>query len=173
MSQPRNKLQPDANFGIYYYTKSYYLGVSSKQLFESQYGKVDFENGLTTYATLVRHFYGMAGAAIPLSDRIVFRPGMMFKYTENAPLNMDLNVSFLFNNLFWLGTSYRTNKNAITSKNAIVFMIEFNLSENWRLGYSYDTYLNEMKTHSQGSHEFMVSYDLNLFKPRMFTPRYF
>lgn len=173
LSRPNNKLQPDANFGIYYYTKAFYVGVSSKQLFESQYGKVDFENGLTTYATLARHFYGIAGMAIPLGDKFVFRPGMMFKYTENAPLNMDLNVSFLFNNTFWLGASYRTNRNAITTKNAIVLMIELNLIENWRLGYSYDSYLNEMKTQSQGSHEIMLSYDLNLFKARMLTPRYF
>ena len=173
LSRPKNKLQPDANFGIYYYTKSYYLGVSSKQLFESQYGKVDFEDGLSAYATLARHFYGIAGAAIPLTDNIVFRPGLMFKYTESAPLNVDINASFLFNDVFWLGASYRTNRNAITSKNALVFMIELNLSQNWRLGYSYDTYLTEMKTHQQGSHEIMISHDINLFKPRMLTPRYF
>lgn len=173
LSRPKNKLQPDANFGVYYYTRLYYIGVSSKQLFESQYGKVDYEDGLSTYATLARHFYGIAGMAIPLTDRIVFRPGMMFKYTKNAPLNFDLNASFLFNNLIWVGASYRTNRNAITSKNAIVMMLELNLTENWRLGYSYDAYLNELKTHSQGSHEVMISYDLNLFKPRVLTPRYF
>ncbi|HPJ63363.1 type IX secretion system membrane protein PorP/SprF [Lentimicrobium sp.] len=173
LNRPKNKLQPDANFGIYYYTRSYYLGVSSKQLFESQYGKVEFENGLTSYATLARHFYGIAGLALPLSDNIVFRPGMMFKYTANAPLNMDLNASFLFNDVLWVGASYRTNKNAITSKNAIVFMVELNLTDNWRLGYSYDAYLTEMKTHTQGSHEVMISYDMNLFKPRLLTPRYF
>ena len=173
LSRPKNKLQPDANFGVYYYTKLYYLGVSSKQLFESQYGKVEYDNGLSTYATLARHFYGIAGMAIPMTDRIVFRPGMMLKYTKNAPLNFDLNASFLFNNLIWVGASYRTNRNAITSKNAIVMMLELNLTENWRLGYSYDAYLNELKTYSQGSHEVMISYDLNLFQPRVLTPRYF
>ncbi|PKP01267.1 MAG: hypothetical protein CVU14_05600, partial [Bacteroidetes bacterium HGW-Bacteroidetes-9] len=141
--------------------------------FESQYGKVEYDNGLSTYATLARHFYGIAGMAIPLTDRIVFRPGMMLKYTKNAPLNFDLNASFLFNNLIWVGASYRTNRNAITSKNAIVMMLELNLTENWRLGYSYDAYLNELKTYSQGSHEVMISYDLNLFQPRVLTPRYF
>ncbi len=173
LSRPKNKIQPDANFGVYYYTRNYYLGVSSKQLFESQYGKVDFEDGLSTYATLARHFYGIAGLALPITDRVVFRPGMMFKYTANAPLNVDLNASFLFNDVLWLGASYRTNKNAITSKNAIVLMVELNLTENWRLGYSYDSYLTEMKTHSQGSHEIMISYDLSVFKPRLLTPRYF
>ncbi len=172
-TRPDNKLQPDANFGIYYYTKSYYVGVSSKQLFETQYGKVELDNGSSAYATLARHFYGIAGLALPLGDKVVFRPGMMLKYTENAPLNMDLNVSVLLNKMLWLGVSYRTNRNAITSKNALVFLVEINLTENWRLGYSYDSYLTEMQTYSQGSHEVMISYDLNLFKPRMLTPRYF
>lgn len=171
--RPKNKLQPDANFGIYYYTKSYYLGVSSKQLFESQYGKINLADGSSTYAALARHFYAIAGMALPVSEKIVFRPGLMFRYTDNAPLDIDLNASFLFNNIFWLGASYRTNRNAITNLNAVVLMVEFNLNENWRLGYSYDSYLSELKTYSEGSHEIMISYDLNLFKPRVLTPRYF
>jgi len=173
MNRPKNKIQPDANFGVYYYTKKYYLGISSKQLFESQYGRVEFENGLSTYAKLARHFYGMAGMALPLSDKVVFRPGVLFKYTKNAPLDVDLNASFLFNDLIWLGTSYLTNHNGIISKNALVFMVELNLNKNWRLGYSYDADLSEIKTYSEGSHEIMISYDVNVFKPRMLTPRYF
>lgn len=173
LARPENKLKPDANFGLYYYTKSYYLGISSKQLFESQYGKVELHNGSSTYATLARHFYGMAGVAVPLSEKVVFRPAMMIKYTKNAPLNMDLNASFLFNDLFCLGASYRTNRQAITSSNAVVLMIELNLLKNWRLGYAYDANLNEMGTHTQGSHEMMIAYDLRLFKPRAIDSRYF
>lgn len=173
-NQPKTRLMPDANFGVYYYTKYYYLGISSKQLFESQYGKVDTDiEGQSTYAKLARHFYGMAGAAVPFSDKIVFRPGFMFKYTDNAPINFDINASFLFNDLIWLGASYRTNNNAVTSKNALVFMAEFNLTKNWRLGYSYDTYLSEIRLYNQGSHEIMISYEANIFKPRVLTPRYF
>lgn len=170
--EDNHKLQPDANFGIYYYTNSWYLGLSSKQLFQSQYGMVT-KNGFSTYGKLARHFYGIAGGAIPMGEKVVFRPGMMVKYTQDAPLNVDFNASFLFNNVLWLGASYRTNRNAITYKNAVVLMVELNLGENWRLGYSYDIYLNEMKTYQQGSHEIMISHDINLFKPRMMTPRYF
>lgn len=169
--KPKNKLQPDANFGVYFSTKSYYVGVSSKQLFESQYGKMNAEENV--YGKLSRHFYGMAGFAIPFSDLVVFRPGFMFKYAENAPANFDINASFLLNEMIWLGASYRTNNNAVTQKNALVFMIELNLTQNWRLGYSYDAYLSEMANHNKGSHELMISYDVNLFKPRVLTPRYF
>jgi type IX secretion system PorP/SprF family membrane protein len=172
LARPKNKLQPDANLGVYYYTNKYFIGFSSKQLFESQYGKVEQEDGLSTYATLARHFYGMAGLVTPISEKIMFRPAMMLKYTRNAPMNVDINASFIFNNIFTLGTSYRTNYNAVTSKNAIVFLLELNLNKNWRLGYSYDSYLSEMKTHTSGSHEFMISYDLNLFN-RETSPKYF
>lgn len=173
LQQPDNKLKPDANFGVYYYTKSYYIGLSSKQLFESQYGKVEGIEGVDTYGKLARHFYGIAGLALPFSDKVVFRPGFMFKYTDNAPLNFDVNASFLFNDIVWLGASYRTNYNAITSRNALVFMVELNLTKNWRLGYSYDAYLSEIRLHNQGSHEVMISYETNIFKPRVLTPRYF
>jgi len=57
--------------------------------------------------------------------------------------------------------------------NALVFLAEIDLKNNFRIGYSYDTYLNVLKNTHQGSHEFMVGYDLNLFKPRVLTPRYF
>jgi len=172
MERPDNKLKPDANFGVYYYTKNYYVGISSKQLFESQYGEVSVGSE-STYGKLARHFYGMAGCALPVSDKIVFRPGAMVKYTNNAPLNFDLNASFLFNDLIWLGASYRSNYNAITTKNAIVFMAELNLTNNWRIGYSYVAYLSEIRLHNEGSHEIMISYEASLFKPRTLTPRYF
>ncbi len=172
LTRPANKLKPDANFGVYYYTKSYYIGLSSKQLFESQYGKVE-EGETSTYGKLARHFYGMAGVAIPFGPSVVFRPGALVKYTNNAPLNFDLNASFLFNDLIWLGASYRSNFNAETTKNALVFMVELNLTKNWRLGYSYDAALNEIRLHNDGSHEIMISYEANIFKPRVLTPRYF
>lgn len=172
VKRPETRLKPDANFGVYYYTKSYYLGISSKQLFETQYGKV--VNGeQSTYGRLARHFYGMAGFAIPFSPSVVFRPGLMFKYTSNAPLNYDVNASFLFGDFIWLGASYRTNYNAVTNKNALVFMVEMNLTKNWRLGYSYDAYLSDIRLYNDGSHELMISYEANIFKPRVLTPRYF
>ena len=62
-------------------------------------------------------------------------------------------------------TSYRTEK-------AVSLITELNINQNIRLGYSYDMWLNELKTYNKGSHEFRVSFDLNVQK-RILTPRYF
>ncbi|MEI6748828.1 MAG: type IX secretion system membrane protein PorP/SprF [Bacteroidales bacterium] len=164
VSRPDNSLKPDANFGVYYYTKNYYVGLSSKHLLESQFGKVE---NTGSYSTLTRHFYFMGGMALPISDKIVFKPSTLIKYANNAPLNVDLNASFLFNDKIWIGTSFRT------GKNAMVFMIELQATSNLRIGYSYDASMGALKAYNGGSHEIMLGYDLNLFKPRVLTPRYF
>jgi type IX secretion system PorP/SprF family membrane protein len=166
-NRPKSSLKPDANFGLYYYTRNYYIGLSSKHLMENQFGAVEHADGSSTYSTLTRHFYFMGGMAIPVSDKIVFKPSTLVKYADNAPVNVDLNASFLFNNKIWLGASYRT------GKNAMVFMIELQAASNLRIGYSYDASMGALKAYNGGSHEVMLSYDLNLFKPRVLTPRYF
>lgn len=164
-SQMKNRAVPDANFGIYYYSKKYYFGFSSKQLLQNQMSVVTV-NGHDEFTKLLRHFYGMAGAAFPLSDGLVFRPSVLVKFVKNSPPQMDLNASFLISNTFWLGASYRTEK-------AISLMTEFNLSENLRLGYSYDLWLNELQAYNKGSHEIRLGFDFDMIKKRMLTPRYF
>jgi len=163
--EQQNKLTPDANFGIYYYTNRMFAGISSKQLFQNEYGMVK-TGEKTAYSKLLRHFYGMAGLAVPISEEVLFRPSTLIKYVKNAPLQVDFNASFLIHELFWVGMTYRT-------ENALVFMTEFNLGQNLRLGYSYDVYLNQLVHSNKGSHEIRLGFDFDLFKNRMLTPRYF
>jgi len=160
-----NKLTPDANFGIYYYTNRMYAGLSSKQLLQNEYGVVKID-GKTAYSKLVRHFYGMAGILVPISDNVLFRPSTLIKYAKNAPFQADLSANFLIHELFWVGMTYRT-------ESAVIFMTEFNVGKNLRIGYSYDVYLNQLVHYNQGSHEIRLGFDFDLFKNRMLTPRYF
>jgi type IX secretion system PorP/SprF family membrane protein len=160
-----NKVVPDANFGIYYYSDRFYAGISTHQLLQNQTVMVTDSAGITQFTKLLTHFYGMTGAAFPLSENVVFRPSLLAKYVKNAPPQLDLNASFLFSNTLWLGVSYRTEK-------AMSFITEINIAQNFRIGYSYDIWLNELKVYNKGSHEIRLSYDFNIHK-RLLTPRYF
>jgi len=167
--QEEGKLKPDANFGICYYGKQFYIGLSSRHLFENTM-TVDDISGSYTFRTLARHFYLMGGYAFTMNDWLVLKPSAMIKYTAQAPMNVDFNVSGFLANLFWLGVSYRT------QRNAIVFMTEFNIGEHFRIGYSYDTYISKFSGQSQGSHEFMLNYEIDLFQTRLIrdlNPGYF
>jgi len=160
------KVIPDANFGIYYNTNRFYVGLSSKHLFEEEYGYIKNTEDESVYGTLIRHFYAMAGVAIPLSDNLVLRPSTLIKYAKNAPVQVDVNASLLIKNVLWLGASYR-------SKRAVVLLAEIVIAERLRIGYSYDIYLNEIQQYNKGSHEIMLEYNIPIIKNRMLTPRYF
>jgi type IX secretion system PorP/SprF family membrane protein len=163
--QSIKKFTPDANFGIYYYSNKWFAGLSSTGLFQNESGMATV-NGQNTYTKLMRHFYGMAGVSIPISEKVIFRPSVMAKYVAHAPMQCDINASFLFSNLFWVGASYRTEK-------AVIFLTEFRISKNLRIGYSYDLYLNKLMTVNKGSHEVRLGLDFDVFSSRMLTPRYF
>lgn len=163
--QDVRRIYPDANLGIYYQSRRFFAGLSSKQLLENEYGVVKVNNK-SSFSVLARHFYGMAGWAVPLNDKMTFRPSVLGKFVKNAPVQMDFNASFLFNDIFWFGASFRTEK-------AVVFLTEFQITKAIRLGYSFDLYLNELQLHNKGSHEFRLGFDLFRNKERMKTPRYF
>ncbi len=165
VNQVKKTLIPDANFGIYYYNDKFYAGLSSKQLLQNQSLATEDTSGNTQFTKLLMHFYGMTGVAVPISDNVVFRPSILAKFVKNAPLQIDLNASFLFANTLWLGASYRTER-------AVSLITEINVAQNLRIGYSYDIWLNELKVYNKGSHEIRLSYDFNV-KHRLLTPRYF
>lgn len=163
--QEIRKITPDANFGIYYQSNQIFLGFSSKQLLQNEFGYA-IKDGKSSFSKLTRHFYMMGGFALPIDDKIVFRPSIMAKYTPHVPVQVDMNASFLFGNVFWVGVSYRSAK-------AITFMTEFKISDMLKLGYSYDLYLNELQPFNYGSHEIRLGFEFPLYESRMRTPRYF
>lgn len=158
------KIVPDANFGIYYSTNKFYAGVSTHQLLQNQTLVSESPTG-TSFSKLVLHYYIITGLVVPIGDNVMFRPSLLTKFTKNVPSQVDINASFLFSNTLWLGVSYRTEK-------ALSFITEINISQNMRVGYSYDIWLNELKIYNKGSHELRLSFEINLQK-RMLSPRYF
>ena len=153
-------LQPDFNFGIYFDASRFYIGLSSKHLFEHAM-TAKYNNGYYSISTLARHFYLIGGCAFRVSQNLVFRPSTLVKFTLNAPVNIDVNLSVLMSNILWLGISYRT------QRNALVFLTEIKIGEKFRMGYSYDTYISKFSGQSQGSHEIMLNYEFDIYKLRL------
>ena len=75
-------------------------------------------------------------------------------------------MNVLLAQVLWLGVSYRT-------EDAIVALIELQLSKKFRLGYSYDFTTTNVKNYSSGSHEIMLGYDFGYDIMKVKTPRYF
>jgi type IX secretion system PorP/SprF family membrane protein len=168
ISPVTNKAVPDANFGMYYYGNRFYAGLSATHLFENQIMVTStLPDDKTSFTKLRRNFYAIAGGAIPIGQNIDFIPSVLVKYLPDAPLQADLNASFLISNLLTLGVAYRTEQ-------ALAMMVQVNLGKGFSMGYSYDIWFNALKSYNSGSHEIRLGYEFDLFrKDRMLTPRYF
>ena len=166
--QVRNKVVPDADFGIYYYGDRFYTGISVKHLFQNQMVTSSAPpSGETSYTRLLRTYYGIAGGTIHISDNFMILPSALLKYVQNAPLQADISLRFRMISVLTLGASYRTD-------NALGLMMEISIYKGLSLGYSYDIWFNALKALNQGSHELRIGYDVDLFhKDRMLSPRYF
>lgn len=164
LPQETQKVTPDFNLGFYYQTTRFFAGISSKHLLENEFGVSEF-NGNENFSRLTRHFFLMSGFAIPLNDKMVFRPSFLVKYATNAPVQTDINASILFSDIFWIGISYRFDQ-------AVTCLTEFRITKSIRLGYSFDLYVNELQLYNKGSHEIRLGIDF-MKKSRMRTPRYF
>lgn len=169
INQVQNKAVPDVDFGIYYYSRNFYAGLSAKHLLQNQMSvsSSPVPDSKSSFSRLKRHFYGITGGAIPVSENFVIMPSLLLKYVEGAPFQADINASFLIREVLTLGVSFRTNA-------AVAFLAEVNITRNLSVGYSYDMWFNALQGYNSGSHEVRIGYSIDLFdKTRMLTPRYF
>jgi type IX secretion system PorP/SprF family membrane protein len=159
---------PNAGLGMLLYGRRSYLGVSAPMLISydpaDQYSTT--VSGSAFVPRQVRHGYLTGGTVIGLNNDILMKPSVMVRYVENAPLQADFNLNFLFARTLWIGGSYRTN-------DAVVGIMELQLNRFFRIGYSYDYTLSEIRNYSTGSHEVMIGYDFGSELAKVTTPRFF
>jgi type IX secretion system PorP/SprF family membrane protein len=160
---PTSKIVPTADAGIYYYTNTLYVGFSATHLYNGRLTSVSSQTG--DNAKLSPHLFFTFGKAWALSDNLIFNPSIMAKAAKGAPSTYDLNFSFLLKQKMWLGASWR-------SSYGVVVYAQFNVTDKFKLGYSYDYGINKIGKAGGGSHEIMLGYDFNISKSKMTSPRY-
>jgi type IX secretion system PorP/SprF family membrane protein len=154
---------PTADAGVYYYTNTFYIGFSGTHLTNGRLTTVSNKNG--DNAQLSPHYFFTIGKAWEISENLIFNLSCMTKVAKNSPSTGDLNFSFLLKQRLWLGVSFR-------SHYGMVIYTQFYINEKFKLGYAYDIGLNKIGAVGGGSHELMLSYDFNIFKSKVISPRY-
>ncbi|CCH51143.1 putative membrane protein [Fibrisoma limi BUZ 3] len=168
-----SKVLPNFGTGIYISNDRSYLGVSVPRLIKNKLG--EFDSG-SLRAVQRRHAYLTAGFVVGLSPAVKMKPSLLVKYAEGAPLGFDGNINFWFADRIAIGTSFRRNQFSTWtnySTDAIVGMVEVQLSDQFRFGYAYDHTMNNFRTVAPSSHEIMLRYEFGFGKNRILTPRYF
>lgn len=164
---------PDASLGLYYYKERFYAGISVNHLLQSRFNLATAPDA--NLAKFYRQYYLTSGIVIPLTDDLDFRPSILLKYVNAAPAVGEITASFILFQKLFIGGGYRVNKriNMTGTDNMLVGIIEVEITNFLRLGYSYDYYLNRTGSYNSGTHEFMLGFDISGIKTKMSSPRFF
>jgi type IX secretion system PorP/SprF family membrane protein len=162
-----NKFSPQFGLGIFYYTDEFYLGISAPNILETEHFDETAANN-NSFATAKEriNFYLMTGKTFELNSDLLFKPSVLFKVVEGAPLQADLSANMLIKEKLTLGLAYRWSA-------ALSAMVGFQLSDQLMLGLAYDRETTELAQFNDGSYEIFLRYELFKRNNRMISPRFF
>lgn len=148
----------------------YYFGVSVPRLASNVIGLTNANAQIL--AKEYQHFYGMAGAIIPLSEDINLMPAVLLKYVKNAPFDADVNINLDIRQKFTAGLSYRMGGDG--AGDSVDLLAFWQATPQVGIGAAYDFTLSSLKDYNAGSIEVLLQADLKQKKGRkMSNPRFF
>jgi type IX secretion system PorP/SprF family membrane protein len=145
-----NRLKPDVSAGLWLYSKNYFVGLSAQQIVPQNVSFSDNTVSLTA-GKLIPHLFLSAGYRMQMSDDVSFLPSMLIRYISPLPVGYDVNAKFQYQDIMWLGASYRYNDGFAT-------MLGVNLNHSINIGYSYDLQTSRLNTVSRGTHEILIGF---------------
>ncbi len=158
----QSQFTPNFGAGIYYHNPRAYVGLSVPNFLQTD--RYD-DNNVATVQTRM-HFYLMGGYVFDINPDLKFKPAVLLKATEGAPLQADITGNFLISNRLTLGGAYRWD----ASWSALA---GFQITDGLMIGYAYDGDTTKLRHYNSGSHEVFLRFELfNKFR-RVTSPRFF
>lgn len=147
---------PQFKFGIYYFTKKFYAGFALPRLLDNKIipdiSGTDL-NKKSTFSFKTMHYHLHVGRVFKLSDKFDLNTSLLMKQVSGSPMQLDVNVQAVYNNLIGLGLSYRTAQ-------IMVAMMNVRITKHFKLAYAYDMDMSPLKNVSSNSHEIMLIFHL-------------
>lgn len=169
-----SKFLANIGFGAYYNEKDLYLGISIPRLAESD---IDFDEGSGGEVSReARHLNIMGGYSFDLSDYVSLTPQALIRITDGAPIDIDINAMFGFDDIFFAGLTYRHYSGELASlAESIDVLAGVQVTPRLYIGMAYDFTLSEIRKYSNGSVEAAVRYNIIEVeeKKTYVNPRYF
>jgi len=144
-------------FGLYYQYDKFYAGFSIPNAIENN---IDLADGidLDKFAKESRHYYFMTGMTFTATHKIDIQPNLLFKYVKNAPFDVEVNFSVIYDQRITGGLSYRAGGDN-SGGESIDLLVAYKIQQ-FTLGVSYDFGISEIGKETSGSFEIMGRFDL-------------
>ncbi|TDO97795.1 type IX secretion system PorP/SprF family membrane protein [Flavobacterium sp. 245] len=159
-----NKFTPNIGAGVYWHSDRAYLGFSVPNFIETN----RYDDNNTAIFKEKINYYLMAGYVFNLDklEYIRFKPAILTKMVQGAPLQVDVSGNFMFYDRFVVGLAYRWSA-------SVSAMAGFQVSKGLYVGYGYDHETTDLRRYNSGSHEIFLRFEFFNSFNKMISPRFF
>ena len=157
-----NQTRPNIGAGVYYSHTNWYGGVSMPHMMNNVFSRGSDFRTIKQATPII-----ISGGYVFIVNRMLkVKPSFLFKVVDERPVEFDLNTHLLFDEVLWVGLSYKFS-------NALTMISEVQVTEQLRLGYAYSVTTGLLRTAELGSHEILLNYRFKFNMKGIVTPRYF
>ncbi len=159
-----NKITPNVGAGVYWHSDKAYVGLSVPNFIETK----RYDDDDTAIFKDKINYYFMAGYVFNLDhlEYIKFKPALLTKMVQGAPLQVDVSGNFMFNDKFVIGLAYRWSA-------SLSAMAGFQVTDGLYIGYGYDHETTNLRRYNSGSHEIFLRFEFFNNYNKMISPRFF
>ncbi len=160
----QNRFSPNIGGGVYYHTQRFYAGLSVPRILETTH----FDESSLSTAKEQMNYYFITGYVFDMNAFWKFKPALLTKVVQGAPLQVDLSANFMYNDKFIMGAAYRWDA-------AFSALAGFQISPSFLIGVAYDRETTELgqAAFNDGSFEVILRYDFIKVLDNLKSPRFF
>jgi type IX secretion system PorP/SprF family membrane protein len=137
---------PDACVGAYLLNPRYSLGFSADQLFQAA---LKMGSAVYNRFTMSRQYYIFGTYSFEQGVYNEFQPSLLIRMSEQFRPQADIGITYINNQAFWAGISYRTSQ-AIIANIGVKYQKMF-------FGYAFDFTMQEIQRITYGTHEITIA----------------
>ncbi len=140
-----SQLFPDARFGAWFNGKNYFFGTALYNLIPMEW------NEIGKYGSSSMHGMFNAGTRIQVNQKTAILPSLYLGFAPHSTIDLQLQAVADFNARFNFGLGFR-------NTDALIALIGFRFEEKWRLTYSYDFILSNLRPGTYHTHELTLAF---------------
>lgn len=154
ITSENSRFAPDLGVGVWYQKKGIYTGASVRHLLVP----LLVSNEKSGEEIRVRqHYYFVSAINVVINSYVNWKPSVLFKNTAGAKSQIDVSNHLFWNDIAWLGASYRTNEVLGLHAGLVLNSLVKRLLPVFKIGYSYEIAMGQLAGINADAHEVFVS----------------